>query len=232
MRSIPHWLLLWISKLTAYLIKQIHHLLKTLCVDFQVVLSQRSIFRRKTREQEGCVLGNQAVFPYILHVSNSIPEGQQLEFTWTAVLKSDVQYWCPSQIKWPFPPNLFTLTADAHQHRQLCMQFDILFPKNLLACNGLSFLNLLPSRVVLNVPYTGSIASFRQQAGRAGRREQQSMSIYVAFDGPLDQYFMTFPRNLFDKPIEGAHVRHFSTKGKIRIPHQFPKFYMSYKTKV
>ena len=54
---------------------------------------------------------------------------------------------------------------------------------------------------------TGSIASFRQQAGRAGRREQQSMSIYVAFDGPLDQYFMTFPRNLFDKPIEGAHVR-------------------------
>ena len=53
----------------------------------------------------------------------------------------------------------------------------------------------------------GSIASFRQQAGRAGRREQQSMSIYVAFDGPLDQYFMTYPRNLFDKPVEAAHVR-------------------------
>ena len=52
----------------------------------------------------------------------------------------------------------------------------------------------------------GSIASFRQQAGRAGRREQQSMSIYVAFDGPLDQYFMTYPRQLFDRPIEAAHV--------------------------
>ncbi len=32
------------------------------------------------------------------------------------------------------------------------------------------------------------------------------MSIYVAFDGPLDQYFMTYPRNLFDKPVEAAHV--------------------------
>ena len=32
------------------------------------------------------------------------------------------------------------------------------------------------------------------------------MSIYVAFDGPLDQYFMTYPRQLFDRPIEAAHV--------------------------
>lgn len=32
------------------------------------------------------------------------------------------------------------------------------------------------------------------------------MSIYVAFDGPMDQYFMTHPRHLFDKPIEAVHV--------------------------
>jgi len=32
------------------------------------------------------------------------------------------------------------------------------------------------------------------------------MSIYVAFDGPMDQYFMRYPRTLFDKPIEAAHV--------------------------
>ena len=37
------------------------------------------------------------------------------------------------------------------------------------------------------------------------------MSIYVAFDGPLDQYFMTYPRQLFDKPIEAAHVSPFET---------------------
>ena len=32
------------------------------------------------------------------------------------------------------------------------------------------------------------------------------MSIYVAFDGPMDQYFMGHPRALFDKPIEATHV--------------------------
>ena len=44
------------------------------------------------------------------------------------------------------------------------------------------------------------------QAGRAGRREQASASIYIAFDGPLDQYFMTNPRGLFERPIESAQV--------------------------
>lgn len=52
----------------------------------------------------------------------------------------------------------------------------------------------------------GSIASMRQQAGRAGRREQDSMAIYVAFDGPLDQHFMTHPQDLLGKPIENAQA--------------------------
>ena len=46
----------------------------------------------------------------------------------------------------------------------------------------------------------------RQQAGRAGRREQDSMAIYVAFDGPLDQHFMAHPEDLLGKPIENAQV--------------------------
>ncbi len=52
----------------------------------------------------------------------------------------------------------------------------------------------------------GSVSSLWQQAGRAGRREQSSASIYIAFDGPLDQYFMTHPDRLFSRPIERAHV--------------------------
>ena len=52
----------------------------------------------------------------------------------------------------------------------------------------------------------GSVASLWQQAGRAGRREQASVSIYVGFDGPLDQFFMHQPANLFARPIETAQV--------------------------
>lgn len=44
------------------------------------------------------------------------------------------------------------------------------------------------------------------QAGRAGRRSQASASLYVAFDGPLDQHFMTHPHALFARPIECVQV--------------------------
>ena len=50
------------------------------------------------------------------------------------------------------------------------------------------------------------MASLWQQAGRAGRREQPSLSIYIGFDGPLDQFFMHQPENLFSRPIETAQV--------------------------
>ena len=58
----------------------------------------------------------------------------------------------------------------------------------------------------LHLGFPGSIASLWQQAGRAGRREQPSISIYVGWDGPLDQYFLTNPSNLFSRPIESAMV--------------------------
>ncbi len=45
------------------------------------------------------------------------------------------------------------------------------------------------------------------QAGRAGRREQASLALYVAFDGPLDQFFMRRPAELFGRPVERAMVR-------------------------
>lgn len=40
----------------------------------------------------------------------------------------------------------------------------------------------------------------------AGRREQTSLSIYVAFDGPLDQHFMRNPHKLFSRTIETPQV--------------------------
>ncbi|KAL8492390.1 hypothetical protein ACS0TY_023834 [Phlomoides rotata] len=60
--------------------------------------------------------------------------------------------------------------------------------------------------VTLHLGFPGSIASLWQQAGRSGRREKPSLSIYVAFEGPLDQYLMQFPHELFRGPIECCHV--------------------------
>ncbi|KAL6848507.1 hypothetical protein ACP4OV_021801 [Aristida adscensionis] len=58
----------------------------------------------------------------------------------------------------------------------------------------------------LHLGFPGSIASFWQQAGRSGRRSKDSIAVYVAFEGPLDQYFMNFPHKLFGKPVEHCQV--------------------------
>ncbi|KAK7328471.1 hypothetical protein VNO77_22578 [Canavalia gladiata] len=60
--------------------------------------------------------------------------------------------------------------------------------------------------VTLHLGFPGSIASLWQQAGRGGRRDRPSLAIYVAFGGPLDQYFMKHPNKLFGRPIECCHV--------------------------
>jgi len=59
---------------------------------------------------------------------------------------------------------------------------------------------------VQHLGFPGSVASLWQQAGRAGRRSQHSLSVYVGFDGPLDQHFMRQPQDLFARPIECVQV--------------------------
>jgi ATP-dependent helicase YprA (DUF1998 family) len=58
----------------------------------------------------------------------------------------------------------------------------------------------------LHLGFPGSISSLKQQAGRAGRFQQPSISIYVGWDGPLDQYFFKNPEKLFGRPVESAFV--------------------------
>jgi DEAD/DEAH box helicase domain-containing protein len=50
--------------------------------------------------------------------------------------------------------------------------------------------------------YPGTIASLWQQAGRAGRRAEISAAVLVASAAPLDQFVITHPRYLFERPPE------------------------------
>jgi len=54
--------------------------------------------------------------------------------------------------------------------------------------------------------YPGTIASVRQQAGRAGRRLENSAAALVASPTPLDQYIVTHPRYLFERSPEHALI--------------------------
>ncbi|MGI2335669.1 MAG: DEAD/DEAH box helicase [Dehalogenimonas sp.] len=54
--------------------------------------------------------------------------------------------------------------------------------------------------------YPGSVSSAWQQAGRSGRRQQRSLSILVARNDPLDQYFMCHPDFFFGRSNEAALV--------------------------
>jgi len=54
--------------------------------------------------------------------------------------------------------------------------------------------------------YPGTMISTWQQAGRAGRSNQKSLAVLIAFENQLDQYFMNNPEFFFDKPHENAII--------------------------
>ena len=54
--------------------------------------------------------------------------------------------------------------------------------------------------------YPGTIASTWQQAGRAGRRNSESLLILVASSAPLDQYMMAHPDFFFRQSPEKAYI--------------------------
>ncbi|HYD09969.1 MAG TPA: DEAD/DEAH box helicase, partial [Acidimicrobiales bacterium] len=54
--------------------------------------------------------------------------------------------------------------------------------------------------------FPGTIASMWQQAGRAGRAQQQSLAVLVAGDDQLDQWFMAHPTEVFTRSPEPAVI--------------------------
>ncbi|KAI0928397.1 hypothetical protein AcW1_005652 [Taiwanofungus camphoratus] len=78
------------------------------------------------------------------------------------------------------------------------------FSGNLLgivATNALELgvdIGILDAVIMLGFPM-GGIASFRQQAGRAGRRARDALAVFVADSFPVDQHYVNNPDELFDK---------------------------------
>jgi DEAD/DEAH box helicase domain-containing protein len=58
----------------------------------------------------------------------------------------------------------------------------------------------------LLVGYPGTISSFRQRAGRAGRRARRSLVVFIARPDPIDQYFMRHPETVFERSPESALI--------------------------
>jgi DEAD/DEAH box helicase domain-containing protein len=61
-------------------------------------------------------------------------------------------------------------------------------------------------QVCIMTGYPGTIASAWQQAGRAGRRQGESLVIMVATSSPLDQYIVQHPEYFFQQTPETARI--------------------------
>jgi DEAD/DEAH box helicase domain-containing protein len=62
----------------------------------------------------------------------------------------------------------------------------------------------------MSITFPGTVASLRQQWGRAGRTERGGLAMYVAGDDALDQFFCRHPDEFLDRPVEAAILDHTS----------------------
>ena len=59
---------------------------------------------------------------------------------------------------------------------------------------------------VVIVGYPGTVASFWQQAGRAGRQDSESVVLLLLKDNPVDQFYGINPAELYESPTESARI--------------------------
>lgn len=65
--------------------------------------------------------------------------------------------------------------------------------------------------IAMIVGYPGSISSFWQQAGRAGRKTQESLVILIGYENPTDQYIIHNPDYLFSRDAENILINPHNT---------------------
>ena len=61
-------------------------------------------------------------------------------------------------------------------------------------------------QAVLISGYPGTLASLWQQLGRAGRRQESSIAVFIAGSNPLDQFIVHNPEFLFESPVESGLI--------------------------
>ena len=70
----------------------------------------------------------------------------------------------------------------------------------------------------ISVGFPGTVASLRQQWGRAGRREH-GLAVLIASEDALDQFFMREPESLLDRNVEATRLDHANPR--ILDPHVY-----------
>ncbi|HSJ45870.1 MAG TPA: DEAD/DEAH box helicase [Euzebyales bacterium] len=70
---------------------------------------------------------------------------------------------------------------------------------------------------VIVAGWPGTAASFWQQAGRAGRRGNEALVVFIGDDNPLDHYLLAHPVRLLGRPLE--HARSDVSNPHILAPH-------------
>lgn len=94
-----------------------------------------------------------------------------------------------------------------HQRREIEQGLREGSVKTVVATNALELgIDIGGMGAALMVGYPGTIASTRQQAGRAGRGDMPAVSILVASPNPLDQFLAHHPEYFFDRSPEMALV--------------------------
>lgn len=94
-----------------------------------------------------------------------------------------------------------------HQRREIEQGLRDGSVKTVVATNALELgIDIGGLGAALMVGYPGTIASTRQQAGRAGRGELPAVSILIASPNPLDQFLAHHPEYFFERSPEMALV--------------------------
>ncbi|HDQ25587.1 MAG TPA: DEAD/DEAH box helicase [bacterium] len=79
--------------------------------------------------------------------------------------------------------------------------------KGLVSTNALELgIDIGMLDVIILSGYPGSISSFWQQAGRAGRKQKESAVFYIPFEDALQKYLMRHPEILTSKKFESAVI--------------------------